>query len=68
MRQRARRAGETRFVWSDVYEEYQCEKCGKLIHYNFGFELCPYCGRKVAQTDERRVMARSSRTTGVIIR
>lgn len=47
--------GKTRIVWDDVYEEYKCEKCKAILHYNFGFKYCPYCRRRVVFTDERRL-------------
>lgn len=43
----------TRILWSKAYGVFICEKCNSLIHYNFGFDQCPYCGRTVTHTDKR---------------
>ena len=60
MSKRARSCRETtRILWSERCEAFVCEKCGKLIHYNFGFDDCPYCGRRVIHTDERGIQAPS---------
>ncbi len=45
--------GTTRILWNPDYETYICEKCGKVIQYNFGYRHCPYCGRRVIHTDKR---------------
>ena len=50
--------GQTRIVWSDAEGELVCERCGKIIQYNFGFRVCPYCGAKVIETQARRATPR----------
>lgn len=49
----------TKILWDRNYEEYICEKCRMVIHYNFGYKHCPYCGRRVIRTDERGVQTPS---------
>ena len=39
--------GKTRIVWSDVFEEYMCEKCKGVLYYSHGFKYCPFCRRKI---------------------
>lgn len=46
--------GRTRIVWDDAYEEYKCEKCKAIMHCQFDFKYCPYCGSRVISIDERR--------------
>ena len=44
----------TRITWNPDLEIYQCEKCGKIMHYDFGFRYCPYCRRRIARRSEVR--------------
>lgn len=44
----------TRITWKPDLEIYQCEKCGKIMHYNFGFRYCPYCRRRIVRRSEVR--------------
>lgn len=55
MRQGA--AGETRLVWDAGMEALVCEKCGEALYWNFGFKRCPYCHRKVTETQQRRAVS-----------
>lgn len=55
MRQRA--SGETRLVWDAGMEALVCEKCGEALYWNFGFRRCPYCHRKVTETQQRRAVS-----------
>ena len=50
--------GETRFVWNAEAEELACEKCGKLILWNFGFRKCPYCRARVTGIEARMARTR----------
>lgn len=50
-----RRNEPTRILWDSYKAAFICEKCGRLIYYNFGFDHCPYCGRYVTHTDKRGV-------------
>ena len=56
--------GQTRIVWSDAYGELVCERCGKIIQWNFGFRTCPYCGAKVIETQARRANPRVGTSAG----
>lgn len=58
----------TRILWNPNYETYQCEKCKAIMHYNFDFALCPYCGRKITYTDERRAQTVPHSGYGVIVK
>lgn len=43
----------TRLVWSAEYEALMCEACGEAVYWNFGFRRCPYCHRRVTETQRR---------------
>ena len=45
---------KTRIVYDTLVEELKCEACGKILHWNFGFKRCPYCHRRVTETQKRR--------------
>lgn len=60
--------GKTRIVWNDVYEELMCEKCKGILYYSLGFNVCPYCSRKIIKTDARRTKTSVGRCRGVIAR
>lgn len=60
--------GKTRIVWNDTYEELMCEKCNGILYYRLNFRYCPYCRRKITQTDERRVKTHFGTSRGVIVR
>lgn len=55
--------GETRIVWNEREEELMCEKCGKLILWNFGFKLCPYCRARVTVAEARRAKVKIGLTS-----
>ena len=48
----------TRLIYDVAIEELKCEKCDSVLHWNFGFKRCPYCGRKIDRVDERRARLR----------
>ena len=48
MRQRALES--TRLVWDAGMEALVCEKCGEALYWDFGFRRCPYCHRRVTET------------------
>ena len=68
MRRRPKSRETTRIIWDCVYEEYKCEKCEKLIFYNFGFSVCPYCARQITQTQERRTRTSRGDAKGILVR
>ena len=43
----------TRIIWHHTYEVFECVKCHSIMHYNFGFERCPYCFRRVESIGRR---------------
>ena len=44
----------TEIRWNYELETYECVKCHSIMHYNFDFALCPYCGRRIVRSDDRR--------------
>ena len=68
MKKRPVNGEATRLIWDGACEEYRCEKCRAMLHWNYGFRICPYCGRRIAGTDERRARTRPDVFTGVILR
>lgn len=64
------RKGEetTELVWEPVFEELMCRECHSILYWNFGFERCPYCHRKIVYVDQRRPKAEMRCGRGVIVR
>ena len=62
-----RASGETRLVWDGGMEALVCEKCGEALYWNFGFRRCPYCHRKITETQKRGATSTQGHT-GVIAR
>lgn len=48
-----KRTDGTRIIWSALLGVFVCERCGLILHYDFGFTACPYCGRQAVHKDER---------------
>ena len=46
---------KTQILWDKNLGQLQCQKCGAIIHWSFGFKTCPFCNRVVVKTDERRI-------------
>lgn len=44
----------TQIRWNYDLEVYECIKCHSIMYYDFRFEVCPFCQRKIVHTDERR--------------
>ena len=44
----------TEIRWNYDLEVYECIKCHSIMHYDFGFRVCPYCARRITHTDARR--------------
>ncbi len=55
MKRREQSNETTRLVWEPVAEELMCERCRKIIFWNFGFRRCPYCHRRITETQPRRI-------------
>lgn len=47
-----KRTDTTRILWSASLGVFVCERCGMILHYDFGFTACPYCGRQAIHKDE----------------
>lgn len=68
MKRKRPAADTTRLIWLDGYGALACEKCGSVLHWNFGFRRCPYCRLKITHSDERRAVADITGHDGRIIR
>ena len=66
---RERKGDETtELVWEPVFDELMCKECRSILYWNFGFERCPYCRRKIVFVDQRRAKAETRCGRGVIVR
>lgn len=45
---------QTEIRWNHFYETHECIRCHCMLHYDFDFRYCPYCGRTIRRNTQHR--------------